>query len=80
MKEYAAVYIKNCEECGRDYYIVGATISEIVHELVNKLNRYDIDCEYITIFDVNDEEDIHYFKVLNICGYYVLSENDSLMF
>lgn len=50
MKEYAAVYIKNCEECGRDYYIAGATISEIAHELVDKLNRYDIDCEYITIF------------------------------
>jgi hypothetical protein len=49
MKEYTVVYIKNCEECGRDYYIAGATISEIVDELIDELNRYDIDCEYITI-------------------------------
>lgn len=80
MKEYAVVYIKNCEECGRDYYTAGATISEIVDEVIDKLNRYDIDCEHITIFDVNDEKDIHYFKVLNICGYYVLSEKNLLMF
>ena len=80
MKEYTVVYIKNCEECGCDYYIAGATISEIVDELIDKLNRHDIDCEYITIFDVNDEEDIHYIEVLNICGYYVLSEKNLLMF
>ena len=74
MKEYTAVYIKNCEECGRDYYTAGATISGIVDEIIDELNRHDIDCDYITIFDVNDEEDIHYFKVVNINGYYVLSE------
>lgn len=72
MKEYTVVYIKNCEECGRDYYTAGATISEIVDEVTDKLNRYDIDCEYITIFDANNEEDIVYFKVFNAAGKYEL--------
>lgn len=50
MKEYTVVYInKNCEECGRDYYIPGVTISEIVEELIYELNCYGKDCEYITI-------------------------------
>lgn len=72
MKEYTVVYIKNDEECGRDYYKPGTTISEIVDELIYDLNRYGKDCDYITIFDDNDEEDILYFKVVNINGNYVL--------
>lgn len=72
MKEYTVVYIKNCEECGRDYYTAGATISEIVDELIYELNRYGKDCEYITIFDANDEEDISYYKVVNIDDKYQL--------
>ena len=73
--KYTVVYIKNGEECGRDYYTPGTTISEIVDELIYELNRYDKDCEYITIFDDDDEEDILYFKVVNINGHYVLAES-----
>ena len=74
MKEYTVVYIKNDEECGRDYYTPGTTIFEIVDELIYELNRYGKDCEYITIFDDNNEEDILYFKVVNINGHYELVE------
>ena len=75
MKEYIVDYIKNGEEHGRDYYTPGTTISEIVDELTYELNRYGKDCDYITIFDDNDEEDILYFKVVNINGHYVLEKS-----
>ena len=74
MKEYTVVYIKNDEEYARDTYKPGATIDEIVKELTYELNRYGKECEYITIFDGNNEEDIVYFKVINTQGHYVLVE------
>ena len=70
MKEYTVVYIVGTEEYARDTYKPGTAIKEIVKEL----SRYCKDCDYITIFDANDEEDILYFKVLNIHGHYVLVE------
>ena len=72
MKEYTVVYIKNDEEYACDTFEPGTTISEIVEELIYEINRYSKDCEYITIFDDNDEEDIVYFKVVNIHGHYEL--------
>lgn len=73
MKEYTVAYIKNGEEYGdRDIYIACTTISEIVDEVIYELNLYGEDCEYITIFDANDEEDIAYYKVVNIDGKYQL--------
>lgn len=70
MKEYTVVYIKNDEEYFRDTYNGGTTIADIVEELTYKLNRYGKYCDYITIFDANEVEDIVYFKVVNIdCKY-----------
>ena len=70
--KYTVVYIKGTEEYARDTYMSGATISDIVKELRYEINRYGKDCDYITIFDANNEEDIVYFKVVNIHGHYVL--------
>lgn len=72
MKEYAVVYIKDNKEYARDIYNPGATISDIVKELNYEISCYGKDCEYITIFDVNNEKDITYFKVVNINGKYQL--------
>ena len=76
MKEYTVVYIKNCEEYARDTYTAGVTIADIVEELTYEINRYGKDCEYVTIFDMNDEEDISYFKVVPVDGKYKLIELD----
>lgn len=72
MKEYTVVYIKNGEEYGERVIYIACTISEMVDELVYELNLYGEDCDYITIFDANDEEDIAYYKVVNIDGKYQL--------
>lgn len=72
MKEYTVAYIKGTEEYARDTYKPGATNDEIVKELTYELNRYGKDCDYITIFDGNNEEDITYYKVVNIDGKYEL--------
>lgn len=74
MKEYTVVYIKDDKEYARDIYNTGTTIKDIVDELNCSMNRYGVDYDYVTIFDANNEEDIVYFKVVNINGYYVLSE------
>ena len=72
MKEYTVAYIKNGEDYAYDTYIAGTTISEIIKELTYELNRYGKDCDEIAIFDVNDEEDTLYYKVVNIDGKYQL--------
>lgn len=70
MKSYTVAYINDMEEYARDTYIPGATIADIVEELTYEFNRYGKDCDYITIFDMNDEEDISYFKVVPVdCNY-----------
>lgn len=76
MKQYTVVYIKNDEEYSRDTYIAGATIADIVEELTYELNSYGKDCDYITIFDANEVEDISYFKVMSVDGKYKLIELD----
>lgn len=74
MKEYTVVYIKDYEEYSRDTYKPGATIYEIVKELTYEINRYGKDCDYITIFDAYNEEDIYYYKVVNLGDRYILLE------
>lgn len=74
MKEYRVAYIKDTEEYARITYMSGATVKEIVEELTNEINSYYKQCDYITIFDVNNEEDISYFKVVTVDGKYKLME------
>ena len=74
MRAYTVVYIKGTEECARDTYTSGVTVKEIVEELMYNINRYHKHCDYITIFDMNDEADISYFKVVNVDGKYILIE------
>lgn len=74
MKEYTVVYIKDFEECSRKIYNPGTTIEDIVDELNYYMNRYSLDYDYVTIFDANNEEDIVYFRVLNVDGKYELVE------
>lgn len=72
MKEYTVAYIKNGEDYAYDNFMVGTTISDIVKELTYIMNRYGADYGEIAIFDVNDEEDTIYYKVVNIDGKYQL--------
>ena len=71
---YTVVYIKGTEEYSRETYIPGATVKEIVEELTYEINRYYKQCDYITIFDANNVEDISYFKVVTVDGKYKLIE------
>ena len=74
MKEYTVVYIKDFKEYSRHVYSPGTTIKDIVDKLNYCMNRYGVDYDYVTIFDANNEEDIVYFKVLNVDGKYELVE------
>ena len=75
MKAYSVVYIKDMEEYSRDTYTPGVTVKEIVEELTYEFNRYYIQCDYITIFDINDEEaETIYYEVVNCGDRYMLVE------
>lgn len=68
---YTAVYFKDTEECGRDTYMSGVTVKEIVEELTYEINSCHKHLDYITIFN---EEYISYFKVVNDEGKYKIIE------
>lgn len=70
MKEYTVAYIKNGEEYAYDTYTPGTDISEIVNELIYRVNRYGADYDEIAIFDVNDEEAFtFYYEVVGDYGH-----------
>lgn len=71
MKGYTVVYLKDTEECGRETYMPGVTVKEIVEELTHEINCYHKHYDYITIFS---EEYISYFKVVNDEGKYKIIE------
>lgn len=71
MYGYMAVYFKDMEECGRDTYMPGVTVKEILEDLTYEINRYHKHYDYITIFN---EEYISYFKVVNVEGKYKIIE------
>lgn len=50
MNGYTVVYFKDTEECGRETYMPGVTVKEIVEELTYKINCYHKHFGYITIF------------------------------
>lgn len=72
MKEYTVAYIKDTEDIGYDTFKPGTTIKEIVDGLIYQMNRYGVDFDEIAIFNVNDEEETFYYKVVNMRGHYIL--------
>lgn len=72
MKEYTVAYIRNGQDYGHRTFIAGITISEILEEVTYELNRYGKDFDEIALFDLNDEEEALYYKVVNIDGKYKL--------
>ena len=74
MTHYTVAYIKNGEQYAYDTYKEGTTITEIVDELKYEMNRYGVNYDEISIFEVDNDNPAHGYQVVKIDGNYELEE------
>ena len=72
MKEYTVAYIKDTEEYAYETFCPGDTITEIVEEILYKMNRYGTDYNAVVIFENYADTTEHYYEIVNIDGNYQL--------